>query len=212
MLNKKLGFIAGITSLLITSNLSPLYAATPDGLGAYADQVVSFSQGTTKSGSPVLGTRSNPNASLGVAEQTNTIGTFTSLGFGGEIILKFENPVKDHIMIYEATNQPYPTESASVYISSDGNSFTKVGHVADTQGVSVPSGLCAHYVKILDTTNPNLHNNSADGFDLDAVATTAGEPCTTAEVPEFTTTTMMLAILMFSAGILYVKQNSLSRA
>lgn len=142
----------------------------------WASEVVAYQQGSRKDGSPVLPIRSNPNNALGPPDSIGTTVKFFSLGFGGWIILGFPcligNGEGADALVIEVTWGTYPEEKADVYVSQDGSSWTYVGTVNNKgqNTVGLPSDmLWARYVKIVDATNPAIHSNDADGFDLDAV-------------------------------------------
>ncbi len=141
----------------------------------WADAVVGSEQGKRKDNTAVLLSRSNPAEALGAND-----GVFYSLGFGGSIILSFEQYMEDGIgddlFVYETTNGSYPLETASVEVSKDGvNWFMLTEQAVNTGGgmtgldVSETGLDWFRYVQITDTTNPALHQNDADGFDLNAV-------------------------------------------
>jgi len=157
-----------------------VFAAAPDGLGPWADTVVSSTQGLRKDGNPVIASRSDPTSALGVAEGTNADGTFYSLGFGGVITLGFTNGISSGVLVVEATNLPYPTETALVEVSEDGVIFEEAGNVSQDGTVSVPESVdCAKFVRITDTSTPADFPNDADGYDLDGVEA-QGQSCTAA--------------------------------
>lgn len=171
--------IAGISILLSSlAFASPAFAAAPDGLGPWADTVVSSAQGLRNDGTPVLAIRSNPSSALGVAEQTNVDGTFFSLGFGGTLTLGFDNGISGGSMVFESTNLPYPTETAKVEFSSNGTTWVNAGSVSRTGTVAQPEGVsCAKFVRITDTSNKASFEPTADGYDVDGVQA-QGNPCT----------------------------------
>jgi len=157
--------------------------AAPDGAGPWADFVVSASQGTA---GPLgfLPGRSDPQAAVGVAESppgpdpAPPPGTFFSLGFGGSITLGFTNPICNtkgydfDIDVVEITKEPYPAEVVNVYVSATGASFSFAGQIAKDGSVSMPAGIdVAHYVKLVDVSDPSLFTADphADGFDVDGV-------------------------------------------
>lgn len=192
-------------ALFVTTLTFPyaVFAGAPDGAGPWADSVVSSAQGLRKDGSPVLAVRSNPQAALGVAENNTTPANFFSLGFGGNIVLKFDNPISNGVVLVEATNNPYTTETARVELSADGNSWYIAGFVSQDGSVPMPEKLsCARYARITDTSNKNLFEDTADGYDVDGVAATQGIPCDTPQVPEFGFMTAALAML--SSGGVYL--------
>ena len=89
-MNRIIAVAVVAAALLVPTGAS---AAAPDGAGPWADTVVDFEQGLRKNGTPVLPERSNPTAALGEAERTNAVGTFFSLGFGGQITLGYDNNI-----------------------------------------------------------------------------------------------------------------------
>src|SRR5688572_1782667 len=100
--------------------VSSAFAAAPDGLGPWADTVISSSQGIMKNGAPVPAARSDNTAALGVAEENTVDTNFFSLGFGGNIILGFDNGISSGVFVVESTNPDYPLEQAAVEVSEDG--------------------------------------------------------------------------------------------
>ncbi len=154
-------------------------AAAPDGAGPWADAVTSFSQGFTKDGSSVPALRSDPAAALGVAEDDTAEGHFVSLGFGGVLTLRFDNPVRTGVLVFEATNPNYPAEKATISVSADGVSWTSAGSISQDGQVSLPEGItCAKYVKITDTSiKEDFVEGSADAYDVDGVKAVGTEPC-----------------------------------
>lgn len=155
----------------------------------WADQVVSFEQGKRKNGTPVVTARSNPSAALGPADTNGnpydsgfTESEFTALGFdygmgfGGVIVLKFDNIVVngggDDLMVYEVTGgSSYPDEKARVEVSQDGNTWLDLGLATRDKSFDLSSvGLAwVKYVRISDESTMGSFESTADGFDLDAV-------------------------------------------
>jgi len=169
MIKKILGAIAGL-ALLATAGVALTFAAAPDGLGPWADNVVTTTQGLRNNGTPVLAVRSDPTSALGVAENTNADGTFYSLGFGGSITLGFVNGISSGEFVVEATNNPYPNETATVEVSQDGVNYYNAGTVTQDGTVPLPSQVsCGKFVRITDTSNKALFEPTADGYDVDGV-------------------------------------------
>lgn len=152
-------------------------------LDACASAVVSSNQGLRKNGSAVLPERSDPNYAL------NLDANFFSLGFGGEIIVAFDNFYNSgRLVIHEQTNGSYPLERAKVYVSEDGTGWTYLGEATNTNGTASTRAsyfnlgtACIKYVKIVDETNPALHNNEADGFDVNSICLEETEACVSCE-------------------------------
>lgn len=149
------------------------------GLGPWADEVISTNQGLTKLGNPISPARSDPSKALGPAEETEAEGTFYSLGFGGSIVLWFQNAIGPEILVVESTEDPYPFETATVEVSTDGITWVLAGSVTQSGVVSIQNPqetLCAHYIRITDTSDPDDYpdEDASDGFDLDGVSASSG--------------------------------------
>lgn len=182
---RKLAVLATVAGgLAFTGQAS---AAAPDGFGVWADGIAVTNQGMRKNGTPVLPDRSDPLASLGVAEGTQDLGTFYSLGMGGSTTYAFQNGISEGTFVVESTwtDFYYPTETAKVEISTNGITYQEIGNITKEDAeVEVPDGFgCALFVRVTDTSNAALFEATADGFDVDGVRS-MGETCATAgEVP-----------------------------
>jgi hypothetical protein len=155
--------------------------------GGWADWVEDSNQGKEKNGDDITNPdRTNPDAVLGEADWTPGGNTgFFSLGFGGFVEVSFDNYVPnldgDDISVHEATNgDNYPLETAKVEVSQDGSTWYELSEEAtndkDEGGTNVTlldfdeTGLdWIKYVRVTDTTDSEPHQNSADGFDVDAI-------------------------------------------
>ena len=148
-----------------------------------ADEVISADQGDRKGGSAVPAARSVPEAALTFTAGENEQ-NFFSLGFGGEIVVRFDEPFGDGpgadlVVIEDTWGGNYPAETVEVFVSQDGTSWTSVGFGNNADQATTHthnefdlngSGLAwAQYVKIVDTTDASLHNNQADGFDINGI-------------------------------------------
>ena len=176
---KKIIKIVSIFSMTAIALALPFYAfaATTD----WASSVTSFSQGMQKGGAAVDAGRSDPNEALGAND-----GVFVSLGYGGELVLEFPTKGMGSLMIasYDVTGGTYPEETADVYVSSDGISWDFVGSASNEMGeddgiteIDVVDDICIKWVKLVDTTDEALHNDSSDAYDVDAVSLTYDEEC-----------------------------------
>lgn len=163
----------------------------PIELGA-ATSVCNFSQGKMKNNGSISASRSLASNALGLPQNDQTI-NFVSLGFGGEICLKFDFAVFDgpggELKLVETTFgnsacSSYP-EKAQVSVSFDGQNWNLLGEFCQDQDQPIDitaanSGI--QYVKIKDVSNPaNFSSGFADGFDVDALVAissfTGNEPC-----------------------------------
>ncbi|MCA9354224.1 MAG: DUF4114 domain-containing protein [Candidatus Kaiserbacteria bacterium] len=154
----------------------------------FADNVGSSNQGLTKGGAAVAVNRSNPEDATGDPDWTSGGSTgFYSLGFGGWIIVSFDkyvvNVEGNDLSIHEATNGTYPLEKARVEVSQNGSEWHVLSEEAHNDSSEGGDGVTLldfdetglswiKYVLITDTTDPSLHGNDADGFDLDTVDAT----------------------------------------
>lgn len=154
----------------------------------WADSVEGSNQAKRNNGDDITNPdRLDPSNALGAADWTAGGDTgFFSLGFGGWITVLFDKFVPDvdgdDISIHEATNgDDYPEEMATVEVSQDGSTWFSVGTSSNMDDPSTrvsyfdfaSTGLAwIKYVRVTDTTNGELHDEEADGFDLDAVDAT----------------------------------------
>jgi hypothetical protein len=160
-----------------------------------ASNVVSYNQGMRADGvSPIGVTRSDANNALGnigspdvnIGEVANNSASveFVSLGFGGEIVLEFANPICNQagndLTVYE-TSYGSPScaawpEKALVYASQSlCQPWTLISpSIGICQNADLDLGVLswAKYIMIEDITNPLLSvflSPNQDGFDVDAV-------------------------------------------
>lgn len=145
----------------------------------YASAVVNYDQGLRKDGGPVREQRSTPGQALALELGKNEF-NFFSLGFDGWIIVEFDCPIRNgegnDVSVWEDTWGGYPLETADVSASQDGVDWTLLGTAVNTTGTpQSPNEFDlvdlerAKYIKVTDTTNPDVHADNADGFDLNAV-------------------------------------------
>ena len=145
-----------------------------DGCGQdtqFASEVFDVNQGFNNDGSYVLPERSDPEAVFAAN------GPFFSLGFGGELTVGFGAPVfngpGNDVCIQEITNgrSSYPEELAEVYGVTDeaGSLLGTVSNRANNTGLACVDldADTAEAVKLVDVTDPTIHNDNADGYDID---------------------------------------------
>lgn len=144
----------------------------------WGDSWQNFRQGKRNDGTSVLPENSAPDSVLGAPEGTADARTYLSLGFGGEITVRFENLIEnlpgEDVQISEATlnREAYPEERAQIYASQDSIHWEFLGNASSQSNNAFDLGTLAwaQYVKIIDTTSPTLHDGEADGFDVDALS------------------------------------------
>lgn len=152
---------------------NPVLAAVPVG----ATEVVSYTAGPRKNGTPVTPARTNPANALGAPQGTDVI-NFVSLGFGGQLTLKFpfvifDNPDGTDLRITETTfNNPscdaYP-EEAEIEGSLDGENWISLNTICLDGEIDINAAGTIQYIRITDRTPASSFNGSADGYDVDGV-------------------------------------------
>lgn len=155
----------------------------------YADEVVSSDQGLRKNGTLVTADRSNTSYALGAPQSLGTPydnpvtpNSFFALGFPlqgntAEIILSFNNNfvvngAGNDLKLWEVTGgTSYPDERVDVYVGNNPiGPWTLVGdNVTRDAEIDIAPIAQARYVRIVDASNLALFEDTADGYDLDAV-------------------------------------------
>jgi hypothetical protein len=145
----------------------------------YANEVISFNQKKQNDGSTVSTSRSNPAKALG-APQNNDTQNFVSLGFGGDITLKFAGPIKNgegnDVRVIESTFgntscARYP-ETIRAFASQDGCNFIWIGDGCQDTDFDLGSLAWAQYIKLVDISPIDATYQGtpiADAYDLDGI-------------------------------------------
>lgn len=160
---------------------------------SYASDWEEVNQGRRKDGSVVAGDRSDPDAALGAPQSSGTpydnpvvAGSFFSLGFPSDefddsdgsasIVLTFDNLIVNgpgaDLKLWEVTGgSDYPDEKVDVFVgNTPAGPWTQVGFgVARDAEIELGGVLSAQYVLIEDASDVNEFEDTADGYDLDAV-------------------------------------------
>lgn len=175
------GTIFLVAALLLAQlALAPLAFAATDN----ASSVESYTPGTQKGGDPIAPDRDDPSEALGAPD-----GDFVSLGYGGELILGFPVSMSGNlsVTVFETTNQPYPLEQAEVAVSNSSTGPWTIIGTADNEGDAESTfdvAQCFQYVRLIDTTDADLHSTTSDAFDVDAASATYDEECAEEEPEE----------------------------
>jgi hypothetical protein len=146
--------------------------------------LVIFRQGLNNEGGEVLALRSDPLKSIGQAQASDAFAAdehsnYVSLGFGGEIELSFEQPVKNiegfDIKVHETTYgnpscKRYP-EKIMLFASQDGCNWYFCGYGCQDTEFELGDLNWAQYVKIIDVSPYGNFEpyGICDGYDVDAV-------------------------------------------
>lgn len=147
----------------------------------HATSVEYFDQSNRKSGAAVPSNRSNPLAALGAPQDNDTL-NFVSLGFGGTLVLGFDQKFGGEFAYVTETTYGNPSgypERAEVWVgvgetwdSSDWFYVSEIGNHDDDSPISltgVGNGVF-DFMRLVDVTDPGAHGMSADGFDVDGVS------------------------------------------
>lgn len=179
----------------------------------HADYVVEYLPGMTKSGDELPADRMNPDNSLQMPENDDTL-NFVSLGFGGHIILDMGSNVivnseGDDISVSETSyGNPacveYP-ETIQVYASNDMQEWTDLGTGCLDSSFEMGSLSTARYIKLVDITVADGFIPEADGYDVDGITASM---CRKSEVPEFGMTAGLFAAVGALGGFLILRRKS----
>ncbi len=177
--------VSALALIALIMGMSPARAAEIDGDGPWADYYVDFVQGTNQDGSTVLPEHSSPADALGVAESSLPGATFehvtagyTSLGFGGSIILGFHRPIVNldgpDFRIFQVTNAPEGIYSADekvrVEVSPDGTTWTTIiDGVVGSVDLDLGPFDTASFIRLTDMSTQANYVASEDGYNLDGV-------------------------------------------
>ena len=179
----KLPVLTGIAMFglgLVSAFAQPVYptsgtytpGTTADGLGQVAIAVPGRTDAANAIGIP-----QNSDTDMGEVPGNSATVNFTSLGFGGNIILNFSQPIGQgegiDVEVFETSyNTPncgtWP-EYADAYISQDGCNWIKVvTNACQNFGFDLPASMpWALYLQIVDVSPNGSFAPNADGYDVD---------------------------------------------
>jgi len=161
-------------------------------VGCSPVEVVSYNPGPSSDFlTPIAADRQNTDNALGAPELSDVETSasnynFVTLGFAGDITLKFAYPIKngegDDLYVVETSfgasgNQNctrYP-EKIRAYASQDNCNWVYLGEGCQNTYFDLQGLNWAQYVKIVDMTNPESFDGLVDGYDLDGVVCLHGE-------------------------------------
>ena len=155
----------------------PVKSAYSQQCDCATNNLIQYNPGLTKEGKALSDQRNDPEKALGIPEINDTY-NFVSLGFGGEIILSFDNAIlngpANDIRVVETTFnnetcESYP-ERMELFVSQDAISWISLGTGCLDSDFGIPAHLpWIKYVKIKDISDPAAFKNIDDGFDVDGV-------------------------------------------
>ena len=156
----------------------------------WVGEVVKFNQGLNNDGGVVATLRSDSTKCFGPAQASDAYtpdsgANFVSLGFRGEIVLRFESPISNidgmDLKVHETTfNTPpcrrYP-ERIILFASQDGCNWYYCGFGCQDAEFDLGELNWAQYVKLVDVSPYGNFDpfGVCDGFDVDAVEGYAAE-------------------------------------
>lgn len=145
----------------------------------YATEVVQYIQGIKKNGGAMNPEQTNKDNATGMPERATSGYSYTTLGYGGSIILSFNGAVPngdgDDIEVVETTYGNYPTcasypEYAKVYVSVDGIAWFFAKTVCKYDGfVDISDAGAFEYINFVKIENDNELSTTPDAFDVDGV-------------------------------------------
>ncbi len=174
---------AGCDSLItLTLTVIPVQGCS----SIYAEEVVGFRQGKCNNGAVISAARSNPALALGAPQNNETL-NFVSLGFGGEITLKFCKAIKNgpgaDVKVVETTwggtyscaNNP---EKIRAFASQDGCRFVYIGEGCQDSEFDLGSLPWTQYIRLVDisplTGSKFAGLTVGDAFDVDGLVALNG--------------------------------------
>ena len=148
--------------------------------GCSAVEVTSYVQGLRQNFTPVDANRSVGAAMLGAPQNTDALGTFFSLGFGGWAILRVDGSIVDKpgndLKVVETTWHTWAcaryTEKALIEVSQDNVTWYSKGILCQDGEIDIAPLPCISYVRITDVSdraNFVTELPLADGFDVDGI-------------------------------------------
>jgi hypothetical protein len=183
--------------------------ATCEQTSCYASEVVSFNQKKRNDGTTVLTSRSDATKALG-APQNNDTENFVSLGFGGDVTLKFASPIKNgagnDVRVTESTFgntscARYP-ETIRAFASQDGCHFIWLGDGCQDTDFDLGSLAWAQYIKLVDVSPVGATYQGtpvADGYDVDGVECLNGSESN--PVPSTLVTDVATQVISYMPGL-----------
>ena len=172
-----------------TPTPTPIISCTSDTI-RFASSAYNNDQGRRKNGTAITVDRSNPSFAFGLPQtigapfDTVTPNSFFSLGFlnvspstaSASIVFGFTEPFfngpGDDLQIFEVTGGPsYPEEKVKVEVSMNpGGPWTvlSAGSIRDA-ALDLGSVVSAQYVRLTDVSDIGLFEETADGYDVDAI-------------------------------------------
>lgn len=157
--------------------------------GCFASEVYSYNPTKRKDGSTIPDERRNPSKALGAPQNSDEL-NFVALGFGGEIVLKFAQPIANgagnDIRVIETTyGSPrcdrYP-ERVQAFASQDGCNFVYLGEGCQDAEFDLGVLSWAQFIMLKDVSpiNASFNNDGqADGYDVDAIQCLNGSATST---------------------------------
>jgi hypothetical protein len=150
----------------------------------HAVDIINYAPGPSNTGGQIGANATNSNKVMGTPQNVDSP-NFASLGFGGELVVEFHDPILnqagDDLEVVE-TSYNSPTcqqnpEWAEVYASQDNTTWTSLGTICQDGWVDLGSLQWAKYIKLIDRSDPSDFNGSENGFDVDGFNATCGSTC-----------------------------------
>jgi hypothetical protein len=187
----------------------------PSPAGCYAVQYFNYFPGTTNDLlTPIEAARLDATKALGMPESSDVATSsanynFVALGFGGQITLKFANPIHngdgDDIYVVETTfgnnaeNCARYPEKIRAFASQDNCNWVYLGEGCQNTYFDLQSLGWAQYIKLVDISDITYpFGGLADGYDLDGILCLHGEEAN--PVPAALSNEFAASVVSFNQG------------
>jgi len=147
-------------------------------VGAAAEVIEDENQGLQKNGNPVAGARSDSQNALGMPEDGDII-NFFSLGFGGELVVKFDYVIFDTEGVADfrvvettynnATCEQYPEKAMVSFKLDVADDWSEGVEVCLDGDIDLNGFYAAQYIRIQDRSMMSDFSGAADGYDVNGV-------------------------------------------
>ncbi|MFO7978220.1 MAG: T9SS type A sorting domain-containing protein, partial [Bacteroidales bacterium] len=143
--------------------------------------ILDFDQGLASYDKPVPPERSIPELALGEPSMDNSPGEFVSLGFGGSIVMMFEQPIMNgeghDLMVYEssfgdpdcAEHPEYVAAYAALEYEGDDTEWVYLGKECQNASFDLGELPYAQFIMLVDVSDPDDFSGDHDGYDVDGI-------------------------------------------
>jgi len=188
------------------------FVCNPVAPSCFAWEIVSYSPGKRYDDSDLTAERSIPERALGDPQKSDAVTSeadvnFVALGFGGELVIKFQYPIQNgpgaDVKVWETTYPnntgncaAYP-ETINAFASQDGCNWEFIGGGCQDTELDLGVLSWAQFIKLIDVSPKAAFaavGHIADGYDVDGIECLNGA----AENPELESTDCKFAVALIA--------------